>query len=98
MRHLIPLMVALGLSFAPTSATAQGTSALDSKNVATIDVLDVGQGDAILIRSPEGKTALVDAGPSKEIVPLLRKMGVNSIDLVVVCPITILTTMAACTK
>jgi competence protein ComEC len=84
MRHLIPLMVALGLSLAQTSATAQGTPALDSKNVATIDVLDVGQGDAILIRSPEGKTALIDAGPSHEIVALLRKMGVTSIDLVVV--------------
>jgi beta-lactamase superfamily II metal-dependent hydrolase len=30
--------------------------------VVAIDVLDVGQGDAILIGSPEGKTAPVDAG------------------------------------
>ena len=29
----------------------------------TIEVLDIGQGDSILIRSPEGKTALIDAGP-----------------------------------
>jgi competence protein ComEC len=84
MRRLGPLLVALGLSLTPSSTTAQGTSALDKKNVATIDVLDVGQGDAILIRSPEGKTALIDAGPSKDIVLTLRNLGVRSIDLVLV--------------
>jgi competence protein ComEC len=84
MRHLGPLLIALGLSLAPSPVTAQGQSAFDVKNIAKIDYLDVGQGDAILIRSPEGKTALIDAGPSHEIVALLRKMGVTSIDLVVV--------------
>jgi beta-lactamase superfamily II metal-dependent hydrolase len=51
---------------------------------AVIELLDVGQGDAILIRSPEGKAALVDAGPSRAVVDRLRETGLQSLDLVVV--------------
>lgn len=55
---------------------------LDPKTTAIIDVLDVGQGDSILIRSPEGKSALIDAGPSAAVVSKLRALGVTSLDLV----------------
>ena len=51
----------------------------------TIEVLDVGQGDSILIRSPEGKTALVDAGPTRTgAVRALKRAGVTSLDLVLI--------------
>ena len=42
-----------------------------------IDFLDIGQGDSILIRSPEGKTALVDAGPSRDAAAKLLKRKVS---------------------
>jgi competence protein ComEC len=44
--------------------------------------IDVGQGDAILVRNG-GKTALIDAGPTDRIVDRLRSLGVTSIDLLV---------------
>jgi competence protein ComEC len=47
-------------------------------------VLDVGQGDAILISGGEGQTALVDGGPDPVIlIHALRRYGVTALDLVV---------------
>ncbi len=51
----------------------------------TIEFLDVGQGDSALIRSPEGKLALIDAGPTAHhAASLLRERGIDRLDLVVV--------------
>ena len=57
-----------------------------------INVLDVGQGDAIAIRTPRGRWILVDAGPRTStfdagrniVVPFLRRNGARAVTLVAV--------------
>jgi competence protein ComEC len=79
---LIAFLVCLALfwmarrSFEPVPGSSSGE--------ATVEFLDVGQGDSALITSPEGKTALIDAGPSSRVVDLLRDRGIIQLDLVVV--------------
>jgi beta-lactamase superfamily II metal-dependent hydrolase len=60
----------------PATATAQQPGVLELR------FLDVGQGDAILIRNG-GKSVLVDAGETDGIAARLRQLGVDTIGLVV---------------
>ena len=50
----------------------------------TMRVLDIGQGDAILITSPAGATILVDGGPDDELAATeLARLGVKRLDAVI---------------
>lgn len=52
--------------------------------VVRISFLDVGQGDATVIESPDGKVALVDGGRGTwDVVRMLKQGGVDTVDLVV---------------
>ncbi|MFH0992243.1 MAG: DNA internalization-related competence protein ComEC/Rec2 [bacterium] len=55
-----------------------------------VTMLDVGQGDALLVGFPNGKKVLIDTGPGgpnwssgeKIIIPYLRKQGIESLDAI----------------
>lgn len=49
-----------------------------------VSMLDVGQGDSLLIQTPTAKTILIDAGDGKvKLAPLLAARGVDHLDLVI---------------
>ena len=53
-------------------------------SVPTVVFLDVGQGDAVLLRDPSGSTALIDGGRDPTILrSALRRYGIRHIDLLV---------------
>jgi len=58
-----------------------------SGNILRVTVIDVGQGDSILIQAPSGKNVLIDGGVAFAgkgvVVPLLQKKGINKLDMVV---------------
>jgi competence protein ComEC len=60
----------------------------------TVTFLDVGQGDSIFVRSPSGRTCLIDGGGKQSqngsdkvgeqiVIPFLQNMGLGDLDLVI---------------
>lgn len=59
-------------------------AAEDDSEGLRITMIDVGQGDAVLLESPEGQTVLYDGGPARgNVLDQLRGLEVESIDLVI---------------
>ena len=50
----------------------------------SVHVLDIGQGDSVLIQSPEGKVVLIDGGTgSVNVVPYLQSLNIEEINLMI---------------
>ncbi len=72
-------------------ASLAGAASLDDCRCVQIHFLDVGQGDAALLRTPAGRWILIDGGPRTPVrdagrsvvVPFLRRHGAAGLELVV---------------
>ena len=77
----------LGLVLAAMAALTIWWQVLAVPKGLTISIIDVGQGDAIYVRAPGGRTMLVDGGDETagtRVLGYLRRQGVNRLDLLVV--------------
>lgn len=75
--------IGLAIVVITVAGTAGGQGVWPDQPTAT--VLDIGQGDAILLQDPSGASMLVDGGSDPGVLDAaLRRHGVRSVDLVVV--------------
>jgi competence protein ComEC len=82
MSILLLVLVPLLAGCVPGNVRSDGVPSADAPF--TLTALDVGQGDAVLLRTPT-VTVLVDAGdPDADVVGALRRNGVRQLDLLVV--------------
>lgn len=75
----------IGIAVAVMSVVAIAGTAAPWPKEPTMVVLNIGQGDAILLQDPSGLAVLVDGGPDPRALDrALRRHGVGHLDLVVV--------------
>ena len=85
MKKIIWLLVAMLLVLTGCTEVTETTPAVAGKEM-SVHFIDVGQGDSIFIKAPNGKTMLIDGGvkgAGKTVVDYLRTQGVMKLDYVV---------------
>lgn len=85
MKKIIWLLVAMLLVLTGCTEVTETTPAVAGKEM-SVHFIDVGQGDSIFIKAPNGKTMLIDGGvkgAGKTVVDYLRTQGVTKLDYVV---------------
>ncbi|MEA0564353.1 MBL fold metallo-hydrolase [Lysinibacillus irui] len=86
MKKIIVLLLCIFLLAGCTEAIQTEKIPLTAGHDMRVHFIDVGQGDSILIESPNGKTMLVDGGvkgAGPQVVSYLREIGVSKLDIVV---------------
>src|SRR3989454_63744 len=89
-----PWLMVARLAFCATvvvATTFRGVVSLDDCRCLTVHFLDVGQGDAAALRTPNGRWIVIDGGPRtperdagrRVVVPFLRGQGVGRVAVVV---------------
>lgn len=69
-----------------TQVTTKETDPDEPKLPLRVHFINVGQGDSILIQTPEGNTMLIDGGPkdsAASLVSYIKKQGITKIDILV---------------
>lgn len=86
MKKIIGLLLCIFLLAGCTEAIKTEKIPVTAGHDMRVHFIDVGQGDSILIESPNGKTMLVDGGvkgAGQQVVSYLRELGVSKLDIVV---------------
>ena len=82
-RTLILWLSLAACATAPPAGPPSLFSPVPAAGALEVRIIDVGQGDAILIRSATGETALIDAGPGsggKKVARECERLGIRRID------------------